>query len=160
MIITSRDTSEIVTRSLPKKGSEIMEFEEVSARAVIRWNTRLGAILGAICSDIVKVPINPSWRVSRKELLRRSVIRMIRNLSLKFSECECDNHGDVVRIEKEMNGNGDVTVRELELSEFEKNLMRTFTKDSIFWIQAEMGKTRIKLFGDSLKQFTERSDFL
>ena len=50
--------------------------------------------------------------------------------------------------------------RELELSEFEKNLMRTFTKDSIFWIQAEMGKTRIKLFCDSLKQFKERSDFL
>ena len=160
MIITSRETSEIVTRSLPKKGSEIMEFEEVSARAVIRWNTRLGTILGAICSDIVKVPINPSWRVSRKELLRRSVIRMIRNLSLKFSECECDNRGDVVRVEMETNGNGDVTVRELELSEFEKNLMRTFTKDSIFWIQAEMDKTRIKLFGDSLKQFTERSDFL
>ena len=137
-----------------------MEFEEVSARAVIRWNTRLGIILGAICSDIVKVPINPSWRVSRKELLRRSVIRMIRNLSLKFSECECDNRGDVVRIEMETNGNGDVMVRELELSEFEKNLMRTFTKDSIFWIQAEMDKTRIKLFGDSLKQFTERSDFL
>lgn len=158
MIITSRDTSEIVTRSLPKKGSEIMEFEEVSARAVIRWNTRLGTILGAICSDIVKVPINPSYRVSRKELLRRSVIRMIRNLSLKFSECECDNRGDVIRIEKETNGNGDVTVR--ELSEFEKNLLRTFKKDSIFWIQAEMGKTRIKLFGDSLKQFTERSDFL
>lgn len=85
---------------------------------------------------------------------------MIRNLSMKFSECECDNRVDVVRIEKETNGNGDVTVRELELSEFEKNLMRTFTKDSIFWIQAEMGKTRIKLFGDSLKQFTERSDFL
>ena len=137
-----------------------MEFEEVSARAVIRWNTRLGTILGAICSDIVKVPINPSWRVSRKELLRRSVIRMIRNLSLKFSECECDNRGDVVRVEMEKNWNGDVMVRELELSEFEKNLMRTFTKDSIFWIQAEMGKTRIKLFGDSLKQFTERSDFL
>ena len=85
---------------------------------------------------------------------------MIRNLSLKFSECECDNRGDVVRIEMETNGNGDVMVRELELSEFEKNLMRTFTKDSIFWIQAEMGKTRIKLFGDSLKQFTERSNFL
>ena len=85
---------------------------------------------------------------------------MIRNLSLKFSECEFDNRGDVVRIKMEMNGNGDVMVRELELSEFEKNLMRTFTKDSIFWIQAEMGKTRIKLFGDSLKQFTERSDFL
>lgn len=83
---------------------------------------------------------------------------MIRNLSLKFSECECDNRGDVVRIEMETNGNGDVMVR--ELSEFEKNLMRTFEKDSIFWIQAEMGKTRIKLFGDSLKQFTERSDFL
>ena len=83
---------------------------------------------------------------------------MIRNLSLKFSECECDNRGDVVRIEMETNGNGDVMVR--ELSEFEKNLMRTFKKDSIFWIQAEMGKTRIKLFGDSLKQFTERSDFL
>lgn len=135
-----------------------MEFEELPARAVIRWNTRLGTILGAICSDIVKVPINPSYRVSRKELLRRSVIRMIRNLSLKFSECECDNRGDVVRIEMETNGNGDVMVR--ELSEFEKNLMRTFKKDSIFWIQAEMGKTRIKLFGDSLKQFTERSDFL
>ena len=135
-----------------------MEFDEVPARAVIRWNTRLGTILGAICSDIVKVPINPSYRVSRKELLRRSVIRMIRNLSLKFSECECDNRGDVVRIEMETNGNGDVMVR--ELSEFEKNLMRTFEKDSIFWIQAEMGKTRIKLFGDSLKQFTERSDFL
>lgn len=85
---------------------------------------------------------------------------MIRNLSLKFSECECDNHCDVVRVEMEANGNGDVMVRELELSEFEKNLMRTFTKDSIFWIQAEMGKTRIKLFGDSLKQFTQRSDFL
>ena len=85
---------------------------------------------------------------------------MIRNLSLKFSECECDNHGDVVRVEMETNGNGDVMVRELELSEFEKNLMRTFTKDSIFWIQAEMGKTRIKLFCDSLKQFKERSDFL
>ena len=85
---------------------------------------------------------------------------MIRNLSLKFSEFECDNRGDVVRVKMEMNGNGDVMVRELELSEFEKNLMRTFTKDSIFWIQAEMGKTRIKLFGDSLKQFTERSDFL
>ena len=85
---------------------------------------------------------------------------MISNLSLKFSECECDNHGDVVRVEMETNGNGDVMVRELELSEFEKNLMRTFTKDSIFWIQAEMGKTRIKLFGDSLKQFKERSDFL
>lgn len=137
-----------------------MEFEEVSARAVIRWNTRLGIILGAICSDIVKVPINPSWRVSRKELLRRSVIRMIRNLSLKSSEFECDNRGDVVRVKMEMNGNGDVMARELELSEFEKNLMRTFTKDSIFWIQAEMGKTRIKLFGDSLKQFTKRSDLL
>ena len=85
---------------------------------------------------------------------------MIRNLSLKFSEFECDNRGDAVRVKMEMNGNGDVTVRELELSEFEKNLMRTFTKDSIFWIQAEMGKTRIKLFGDSLKQFTQRSDFL
>ena len=85
---------------------------------------------------------------------------MIRNLSLKFSEFECDNRGDVVRVKMEMNGNGDVMVRELELSEFEKNLMRTFTKDSIFWIQAEMGKTRIKLFGDSLKQFTQRSDFL
>lgn len=85
---------------------------------------------------------------------------MIRNLSLKFSECECDNRVDVIPIEVETNGNGDVTVRELELSEFEKNLMRTFTKDRIFWIQAEMGKTRIKLFGDSLKQFTERSDFL
>ena len=85
---------------------------------------------------------------------------MIRNLSLKFSECECDNRGDVIPIEMETNWNGDVMVRELELSEFEKNLMRTFTKDSIFWIQAEMGKTRIKLFGDSLKQFTERSDFL
>lgn len=160
MIITSRKTNGLVTRLLPNKGSEIMEFEEVSARAVIRWNTRLGIILGAICSDIVKVPINPSWRVSRKELLKRSVIRMIRNLSLKFSECECDNRGDVVRVEMETNGNGDVMVRELELSEFEKNLMRTFTKDSIFWIQAEMGKTRIKLFGDSLKQFTQRSDFL
>lgn len=137
-----------------------MEFEEVSARAVIRWNTRLGIILGAICSDIVEVPINPSWRVSRKELLRRSVIRMIRNLSLKSSEFECDNRGDVVRVKMEMNGNGDVMARELELSEFEKNLMRTFTKDSIFWIQAEMGKTRIKLFGDSLKQFTKRSDLL
>lgn len=160
MIITSRKTNGLVTRLLPNKGSEIMEFEEVSARAVIRWDTRLGIILGAICSDIVKVPINPSWRVSRKELLKRSVIRMIRNLSLKFSECECDNRGDVVRVEMETNGNGDVMVRELELSEFEKNLMRTFTKDSIFWIQAEMGKTRIKLFGDSLKQFTQRSDFL
>ena len=85
---------------------------------------------------------------------------MIKNLSLRFSECECDNRGDAVRIETEANGNGDVMVRELELSEFEKNLMRTFTKDSIFWIQAEMGKTRIKLFGDSLKQFTKRSDFL
>ena len=85
---------------------------------------------------------------------------MIRNLSLKFSECECDNHGDVIRVEMETNGNGDVMARELELSEFEKNLMRTFTKDSIFWIQAEMGETRIKLFCDSLKQFKERSDFL
>lgn len=85
---------------------------------------------------------------------------MIRNLSLKFSECECDNRVDVIPTEVETNGNGDVMVRELELSEFEKNLMRTFTKDRIFWIQAEMGKTRIKLFGDSLKQFTERSDFL
>lgn len=160
MIITSRKTNGLVTRLSPNKGSEIMEFEEVSARAVIRWNTRIGIILGAICSDIVKVPINPSWRVSRKELLKRSVIRMIRNLSLKFSECECDNRGDVVRVEMETNVNGDVMVRELELSEFEKNLMRTFTKDSIFWIQAEMGKTRIKLFGDSLKQFTQRSDFL
>lgn len=137
-----------------------MEFEDVSARAVIRWNTRIGIILGAICSDIVKVPVNPSWHVSRKELLRRSVIRMIRSLSLRFSECEYDNRGDVIPIEVETNGNGDVMVRELELSECEKNLMRTFTKDSIFWIQAEMGKTRIKLFGDSLKQFTERSDFL
>lgn len=135
-----------------------MEFEEVSARAVIRWSTRLGIILGAICSDIVKVPINPLWRVSRKELLRRSIIRMIRSLSLKFSECECDNRGDVIPIEVETNGNGDAMVR--ELSEFEKNLLRTFKKDSIFWIQAEMGKTRIKLFGDSLKQFTKRSDFL
>ena len=27
-----------------------MEFEEVSARAVIRWSTRFGIILGAICS--------------------------------------------------------------------------------------------------------------
>ena len=85
---------------------------------------------------------------------------MIRNLSLKFSECECDNRGDVVQVEMETNWNGDVMARELELSEFEKNLMRTFTKDSIFWIQAEMGKTRIKLFCDSLKQFKERSDFL
>lgn len=85
---------------------------------------------------------------------------MIRNLSLKSSEFECDNRGDVVRVKMEMNGNGDVMARELELSEFEKNLMRTFTKDSIFWIQAEMGKTRIKLFGDSLKQFTKRSDLL
>lgn len=135
-----------------------MEFEEVSARAVIRWSTRLGIILGAICSDIVKVPVNPSWRVSRKELLRRSVIRMIRSLSLKFSEC--DKRGDVIPIELETNENGGDMIRELELSEFEKNLMRTFTKDSIFWIQAEMGKTRIKLFGDSLKQFTKRSDFL
>lgn len=158
MIITSREKSELVTRSLTKKGSEIMEFEEVSARAVIRWSTRLGIILGAICSDIVKVPVNPSWRVSRKELLRRSVIRMIRSLSLKFSEC--DKRGDVIPIELETNENGGDMIRELELSEFEKNLMRTFTKDSIFWIQAEMGKTRIKLFGDSLKQFTKRSDFL
>lgn len=83
---------------------------------------------------------------------------MIRSLSLKFSECECDNRGDVIPIEVETNGNGDAMVR--ELSEFEKNLLRTFKKDSIFWIQAEMGKTRIKLFGDSLKQFTKRSDFL
>lgn len=137
-----------------------MEFDEVSARAVIRWSTKLGIILGAICSDIVKVPIDPSWRVSRKELLKRSVIRMIRSLSLKFSEC--DKHGDVIPIELETNENGGCMIRDegRELSECEKELMRSFTKDSIFWIQAEMGKTRIKLFGDSLKQFTERSDFL
>lgn len=160
MIITSRDTSEIVTRSLPKKGSEIMEFEEVPARAVIRWSTRLGIILGAICSDIVKVPVNTSWRVSMKELLRRSVIRMIRSLSLKFSEC--DKRGDVIPIELETNENGGDMIRDAgrELSECEKELMRSFTRDSIFWIQAEMGKTKIKLFGDSLKQFTKRSDFL
>ena len=85
---------------------------------------------------------------------------MIKSLSLKFSECECDNRGDIVPIEVETNGRGDVMVRELELSEFEKNLMRTFTKDSIFWIQAEINKTKIKLFCDSLKQFKERSDFL
>lgn len=85
---------------------------------------------------------------------------MIRSLSLKFSEC--DKHGDVIPIELETNENGGCMIRDegRELSECEKELMRSFTKDSIFWIQAEMGKTRIKLFGDSLKQFTKRSDFL